>query len=75
MIIIQKNISQFEGTAKELTFEFTHLLLGFKTTMMKEFHLTEEEILKIIAKCGEIAFMTVEERQEYLETLLEDIDT
>lgn len=60
-----------KGTPKELTKEFTHCILSFKETMMNEFQLKEEEIYKIIAKCGEIAFMSNEERQEYLNALLE----
>lgn len=69
MITVNKNIAQFEGTAKELTFELTHLLLGFKQNLIKEFGVTEEEALNIISKCGEIAFMSNKEREEYLKEL------
>jgi hypothetical protein len=72
MITIEGSTAQYNGTIKELVLEFTHLILGFKQTMMKEFDLSEEEIYKIIAKCGEIAFMSNEERQEYLNSLLEE---
>lgn len=72
MITIEGNTAHYNGTVKELVLEFTHLILGFKQTMMKEFGLSEEEIYKIIAKCGEIAFMSNEERQEYLNSLLEE---
>lgn len=72
MITVNKNIAQFEGTAKELTFELTHLLLGFKQNLIKEFGVTEEEALNIIYKCGEIAFMSNEEREEYLSNLLKE---
>ena len=69
MITVNKNIAQFEGTAKELTFELTHLLWGFKQNLIKEFGVTEEEALNIISKCGEIAFMSNEEREEFLNAL------
>lgn len=72
MITIQDGVSRFEGTAKELTLEFTHLILGFKYNMMKEFDLTEEQAYTLISKCGEIAFMSNEERREYLNRLMED---
>ena len=72
MIKVDKNIAQFEGTAKGLTFELTHLLLGFKQNLIKEFGVTEEEALNVIHKCGEIAFMSNEEREEYLSNLLEE---
>lgn len=71
MITVNKNIAQFEGTAKELTFELTHLLLGFKQNLVKEFGITENEALNIISKCGEIAFMSNKEREEYLQELEE----
>lgn len=69
MIKIDKNIAQFEGTAKELTFELTHLLLGFKQNLIKEFGVTEKEALNVIHKCGEIAFMSNEEREKFLNEL------
>jgi hypothetical protein len=71
VIHIEDNVVMLKGTPKELTKEFTHCILSFKETMMNEFQLKEEEIYKIIAKCGEIAFMSNEERQEYLNALLE----
>ncbi len=74
MIHIENNIATFNGTAKELTKEFTHCILSFKETMMNEFQLKEEEIYKIIAKCGEIAFMSTDERQKYLNSLVEDTE-
>lgn len=74
MIHIEDNIVTLKGTPKELTKEFTHCILSFKETMMSEFQLKEEEIYKIIAKCGEIAFMSTEERQKYLNSLLEERD-
>lgn len=66
MIYAKGSVAKFEGTPKELTFELTHLLLGFKYNMMKEFNLSEEEIYNVISKCGEIAFMSNKERQEYI---------
>ena len=71
VIHIEDNVVMLKGTPKELTKEFTQCILSFKETMMTEFQLKEEEIYKIIAKCGEIAFMSNEERQEYLNALLE----
>ena len=73
MITVNKNVAQFEGTAKELTFELTHLLLGFKQNLIKEFGVTEEETLYIISKCGEIAFMSNQERAKYLKELEENL--
>lgn len=70
MITINGNIANFEGTARQLTLEFTHCILGFKYNMMKEFGLSEDEVKGIIGKCGEIAFMSNKERQEYLNMLL-----
>ena len=70
MITISGNIANFEGTAKQLTLEFTHCILGFKYNLMKEFGLSENEVKEIIGKCGEIAFMSNKERQEYLNMLL-----
>lgn len=74
MIHVEDNIVALNGTAKELTKEFTHCVLSFKETLMTEFQLSEEEIYRIIAKCGEIAFMSNEERQSYLNYLLEETE-
>ncbi len=71
MIHINHDIGEFKGSAKELSLEFTHLILGFKQTMMKEFGLSEDEIFELISLCGKLAFMSVTERQQYLEKLLE----
>ena len=71
MIYVQGSIATFEGTAKELTLEFTHCILGFKQSLIKEFNLSEEEVFAVIKQCGELAFMTVQERQQYLDMLLE----
>lgn len=72
MIYVEDNVAMFNGSAKELTREFTLSILSFKETLMKEFGLSEDEIFNIIAKCGEIAFMSIDERQEYLEKLFEE---
>ena len=71
MITANKSVVHFEGTAKDLTFEFTHIILGFKENMIKEFGLTEDEIHNVIKICGEIAFMSNEERQEYIDILMD----
>lgn len=72
MIYVKDNVAMFKGSAKELTREFTLSLLSFKETLMQEFDLSEDEIFNIISKCGEIAFMSIDERQEYLENLFEE---
>lgn len=72
MIYVEDNVAIFNGSAKELTREFTLSLLSFKETLMREFDLSEDEIFNIISKCGEIAFMSIDERQEYLENLFEE---
>lgn len=69
MIRVNGSIAKFEGSAKELTLELTHLLLGFKSTMMKEFDLSEEDVLQVIGECGKIAFMSNEEREKYLDEI------
>lgn len=74
MIKANKSIVEFKGTSKELTFEFTNIILSFKTTLMNEFELSEDEVFQIIKLCGELAFMTTEERQQYLESLIDEPD-
>lgn len=72
MIIAENGTSKFEGTPKELTLEFTSVIMGFKQTMITEFDLSEDEVFRIIKLCGEIAFMSDEERQDYLNHLLDE---
>lgn len=67
MIKVNGAVTNISGTAKEITVEVTHLLLSFKSMLIEEWDLTEEEAFQIIAKCGEIAFMSTEERLEYIE--------
>jgi len=74
MITIDGKIGNFRGTAKELTFEFIHLLLGFKQNLIKEFNLSEQEALEIIEQCGKIAYMNTSERTEFLNNLLSDVE-
>ena len=72
MIMICGNEGKITGTPKEITLEFTHLILLFKTTLMKDFDLSETAVYDIIKKCGEIAFMSSVERQKLLDELIED---
>lgn len=74
MIKVEKSIAHFEGTAKELTFELIHLLLGYKHNLMKEFNLSEQEALGVIEQCGKIAYMNTAERVEFLNNLLSDVE-
>lgn len=67
MIKVNGAVTNISGTAKEITVEVTHLLLSFKSMLTDEWDLTEEEAFKIIATCGEIAFMSNEERLKYIE--------
>ena len=67
MIKVNGAVTNISGTAKEITVEVTHLLLSFKSMLTEEWGLSEEEAFKIIATCGEIPFMSNEERLEYLE--------
>ena len=69
MIHIEKDVAEFNGTAKELTYEFTHLILSYKYNIMKEFGVSDIESNEIIARCCEIAVMTNEDRQEFLDTM------
>lgn len=70
MLEVNGSLAKIEGTAKEITFELTHLLLSFKSTLMKEFEISEEDAMQIIAKCGEIAFMSNEERAKVLDEMI-----
>lgn len=69
MITVDGSLAKFEGTAKELSFEFTHCVLGFKYNIMKEFGLSDEESNEVIAKCCEIAVMTNEDRKKFLDSM------
>lgn len=71
MIQVNKEIANFSGTAHELTFEFVHVLLGYKNVMIKEFDFTEEQVLNLIKFCGELAFMDKSELQQYIDDLLD----
>lgn len=71
MIHINHDSGEFKGSARELSLEFTHLVLGFKQTMIKDFGLSEDETFELISLCGKLAFMSAKERQQYLENLLE----
>lgn len=70
MIVAETSKVKFTGTVKELCLEFTHIILGFKSILLTEFNLSEDESCQVIKLCGEIAFMAPEERQQYLNSLI-----
>lgn len=70
MIEVNNEIVRMNGEPKELCVELTYLLSSFKDTMIKEFHVSEENISLAIAECCKIAFMSPIERKQYLDELV-----
>ena len=73
MIKVNGAVTNISGTAKEITVEVTHLLLSFKSMLTEEWDLSEEEAFKIIATCGEIAFMSNYGSTPFYDYYIDDI--
>ena len=69
MILAKGDNIVFNGNLKEVMTELTLVMASAKETFKKEYNISEEEAMAMLAKCTQIAFMTNEKRKEYLDLL------
>ena len=67
MIKCEGKVAQYEGEPKDICKELTLLIMGFVDTLEKEFDLSREQSVYIVAECANIAVMDPEQRAEYME--------
>lgn len=72
MLTVNNNISNIEGSAKEICIEFTHLVVHLIKTLEREFNLSQEESINILNECCKIAYMDDDSRAEYLSNMEEE---
>lgn len=71
MISLKDNIAQIEGNPQELCTELTHLLVVMINCFQKDFNLSQEQSISVINECAKIAYMSDEDRANYLSKLME----
>lgn len=69
MITVENNIAHIEGTPKQICTELTHLLVHIKKTLEIEYDMNEEQSMYVVNECAKIAYMSDEDRAEYLNDL------
>lgn len=74
MIFSKDRTTLIEGTAREVVMDLTSILVSFRESLSKEYKMTEEEILQVVGKCGQIAFMDKREILKELDDLEEGDD-
>ena len=72
MIEVNKNVVHLEGEPRDLCVELTYLISSFKDNMIKEFKVSEEDIILAISECCRIGFMDPIQRKQYLDELVID---
>lgn len=72
MIKANHNITEFEGSPKELTFELTMILAGAKETFIKEFDISEEDSVTALKQCFDLAVMNNFQRKIFLDKIEAD---